>query len=307
VAVPSAPTQLTYLDRSGREIGKVGEPADQTSLELSPDGTRLLLSIFDPARQTRDLWIQDLKRGVRTRFTFGPNEDLAAVWSPDGQRLVFSSVRSDALDLFSQPADGAGAEELVAESTDNKYPNSWSNDGQLLLFHTGNARSRTGNDVWVLPLGQQQKPRVFLGGTFNETGGRFSPDGRWVSYQSGESGRAEVYVVPYPGPGGKWQISVGGGFAPRWNPNGRELLYQSTGTTIMSVTVDGSGTAFLASTPQKLFETRLRNENYRGYGVGSAYDISPDGQRILANLMTNAPTAPDAVTVVTNWTSLLRR
>ena len=307
MAAPSAPTQLTWLDRSGREVEKVGEPADQANLELSPDGTRLVLSIFDPAKQTRDLWVQDLKRGVRTRFTFGPNEDLGASWSPDGQRLIFSSVRTDVLDLFSQAADGSGSEELVFESTDNKYPGSWSNDGQFLLFHTGNARSRTGNDVWVLPMGQAQKPRVFLGGAFNETAGRFSPDGRWVSYQSAESGRAEVYVVPYPGPGGKWQVSADGGGSARWNPNGRELLYLSnSGTAIMSVTVDGTGTAFQAATPQKLFEARFRNENYRGYGNGSVFVISPDGQRILANLQTNAPTAPDAITVVTNWTSLLR-
>jgi Tol biopolymer transport system component len=310
IGVPSAPTQLTWLDRSGRELGKVGEPNDQTSLELSPDGARAVVSIFDPARQTRDIWIQDLTRNVRTRLTFGAGEEFQAVWSPDSARVAFSSLRADVLDLYVKAADGSGAEDLLLTSNDNKYPTSWSPDGRTLLFNIGNARSRTGNDILTIPLEPQgpREPQVLISTQFNEQTARLSPDSRWLAYMSNESGRAEIYVAPYPGPGGKWQISTGGGGTVRWHPNGRELFYLTPGnTSLMSVPVDGSGAAFRAGTAVKLFDARFRNQNYRGYGVGNSYDISPDGTRILANLLTNAEAAPDVLTVVTNWTSLLRR
>ena len=307
VTAPVPPSQLVWLDRSGRELEKIGEPADQIGIELSPDGQRVLLSVLDPVRQTRDLWVQDLARNVRSRFSFTPADEMTGIWSPDGTRILFSSIRSEVLDLFVKAADGSGAEEKVVESGDNKYPTNWSRDGRILLYHTGNARSRTGNDIWVLPMGSPgEQPRVLLGSAFNEQNARVSPDGRWVAYQLNESGRGEIYVMPFPGPGGKWQISTTGGTAPRWGHDGNELFYVANNATmLMRVAVNGRGSAFEVAIPEKLFDARFRNENYRGYGLGTPYDISPDGRRILANLQTVQPVAPDELTVITNWTSLL--
>jgi Tol biopolymer transport system component len=301
-----APTELVWVDRAGRGLETVGEPADQTAVQLSPDGRRVALSVFDPSKRARDIWIHDFARGVRTRFTFNQGDDWASVWSPDGRFLVFSANQSGLLDLYRKATDGAGAEEPLSKSVgNNRYASSWSADGRFLLYTTGRTRSQTGNDIWLVPQSDNQEPRPFLQTQFNETDGTFSPDGRWVAYQSDESGRDEITVVPFPGPGGKWQISTAGGEQPRWGRDGRELFFIEGSRKLMAATVNGSGAALQLGPVRMLFEARFRADNYLGYGVGGVYDVSPDG-RFLINVVGSEQPAQTPITVVTNWTSLVQ-
>jgi eukaryotic-like serine/threonine-protein kinase len=298
-------SQLVWLDRSGKMLATIGEKTDQSELQLSPDGTRVSVSVLDPSRQTRDIWIHDLTRdGLRTRFTFDAGEDWRSVWSPDGRSLVYSAGRPSPLNLYRKPSDGSGVEEPLLESGGNKYISSWSADGRFLLYGTGAGGSRTSTDIWVLPLTGERKSFPFVQTPFSEGIGRFSPDGRWVAYNSNESGRLEVYVVPFPMAGGKWQISTGGGEQPRWRRDGKELFYLN-GNVVMAAEVNGTGAAFQVGAARRLFEVRRRTESYRGFGLGSAYDVTPDGQRFLVNVVDQAA-LPPPVTVITNWAATLR-
>src|ERR1019366_6381374 len=181
--------------------------------ELSPDGKRASASIPDEARKGRDIWLYDVARGLRTRFTFGQS-GLTSLWSPDGSRVVFNSYHKGHSDMYQKASSGAGAEEVLLEDDLDKFPMSWSTDGRFILYaRSGPSRA---SDLFVLPLTGDRKPFPFLQTQFSEREGRLSPDGRWVAYRSNESGRNEIYVAPFPGPGGKWQISNAAGTYPRW-------------------------------------------------------------------------------------------
>jgi Tol biopolymer transport system component len=313
-------SQLTWLDRAGKQLATVGEPADQISVEVSPNATRVAVSVLDPATRARDIWIHDLTRdNLRTRFTFDASDDLYAIWSPDDTRLIFSSGRKGTLDMYQKSSTGVGSESaILADSVNNKYPSSWSADGRFALYQIGNANSQTGNDLWVLPLFGDRKTTPILQVPFNQTDGRFSPDGRWIAYQSNESGQFEVYVMPFdsgapagaPGGannvGGKWQVSSTGGSLPRWRGDGRELFFLSADNRMMAATVNGLGTAFEVGTVGALFEVRPRLLTYLGYGAGSIYGVSPDGQRFLVNAaIAGQTTVP--ITLVVNWTAALQK
>jgi serine/threonine protein kinase/Tol biopolymer transport system component len=295
-------SQLIWFDRAGKQIVALGDQADYGGVELSPDGTRAAVTILDPTRRTRDLWLYDVARGLRTRFTFDPAEETAAVWSPDGSRIGFGSARKGLFDLYVKPSSGAGNEELLLDEALNVdvLPTSWSPDGRSVLYVRAGGSS-TGNDLRVLPLSGDRKASVFLQTPFSEAGGRFSPDGRWIAYQSNESGRYEVYVAPFRGPGGKWQISTAGGVSPRWRRDGREMYYLAPDNRLMAALVNGESSAFQVGVVRALFETRPRP------GVNaSPYDASADGQRFLVNtLMQEATSAP--ITLVVNWTAALKK
>jgi Tol biopolymer transport system component len=253
------------------------------------------MGVLDPGRGTRDIWIFDTVRGVRTRFTFDPAEERTAVPSPDGGQVVFNSLRSGALELYRKASSGAGTEELLLKDGRSKDPNHWSPDGRFLLYRvTGDTRT---NDIWVLPLSGDRTPFPFVATPFSEGNARFSPDGRWVAYTSDESGQPEVYVAPFPSGEGKWQVSTAGGEFPRWRGDGRELYYLAAGNTLTAVAVAGTAAAFQAGAPQHLFKVNLPP------GPGYPYDVTPDGQRFLFNTEV-AP--PPPVTVVVNWMAGLR-
>jgi Tol biopolymer transport system component len=299
-------TQLVWVDRTGRPLETVGEPSDQTAVQLSNDGRAAAISVFDPSKGARDIWIQDFARRVRTRFTFSAADDWSSAWAPDGRDLVYSSSPSGLLDMYRKATDGAGTEEMVGKNVgNNRYVSSWSPDGRLLMYETGRTRAQTGNDIWVVQRSGDGEPQPFLRTAFNETDGQFSPDGRWVAYTSDESGRDEIAVVPFPGPGGKWQISTGGGGQARWGPGGRELFFLEGGTKLMAVALTERGAALEVGPVRMLFEARFRTENYLGYGVGDVYDVSPDG-RFLINIVNSEQPVQTPITVITNWTSLLR-
>jgi len=254
------------------------------------------VAIDDEGAQT---WLYDLSRETLTRLSSGGTVNQAPVWAPDGKRVAFQSNREGSLDLFSQLADGSGGLERLTTSESTPAANSWSSDGQLLAFVEPNPT--TGWDIWVLRL-SDRKAQPFLQTAFNESAPRFSPDGYWLAYVSDESGRWEIYVQPYPGPGGKWQISTDGGTEPMWNPNGRELFYRN-GRKMMAVEI-ATQSGFAAGKPRVLFEgdylpTPLMFPNY---------DVSQDGQRFLMfKPSEQEAAAPTQINVVLNWFEELKR
>jgi Tol biopolymer transport system component len=292
-------SQLVWFDRNGKQNGTLGNQARYRDLELAPDGGRVAVSLFDLARRDFDIWLLDIARGLRTRFTFDPADELTSVWSPDGSRVVFSSPRKGRFDLYQKASSGAGVEEdLLVDSLD-KYPVDWSPDGRFVLFAV--RAPKTGLDLWVLPLADR-KAFPLLHTPFGEISGRFSADGRWIAYVSNESGRNEVYVTPFPGPGGKWQVSTAGGNQPRWRRDGKEMFYLGPDNTLMAAAVNGQDSAFEVGAVRSLFDTRAPSR----WSGRSAYDVSADGQRFLVNtLAERAAAAP--ITLVVNWPALLKR
>ena len=301
-------SQLTWYDRAGKPVGSIGEPADQISIELSPDGTRALASLSDGSRRTRDLWIYDLRRGLRTRFTFDPANESVGAWSPDGERVVFnSSRRAGSFDLYQKASDGSGREELLVSDDHTKEPHGWSPDGRTLAYSAVDAR--TLQDLWTVGLTGEHKPAVFLQTPFIDVRPRISPDGRWLAYSSNESGRAEIYVTTFPNGSGKWQVSTAGGNFPRWRKDGKEIFYLSPDNALTVAVLSTAGATFQVSNVQRLFEIRPGQSGIAGQGVaqgGYAYDVSADGQRFLVNTLVEEDYT-EPLTLLVNWPALLRR
>ncbi|MDA2927732.1 hypothetical protein MYX78_10980, partial [Acidobacteria bacterium AH-259-G07] len=291
-------TQLVWFDREGKRLGPVGEPADYSNHELSPDGKRVAVGLLDPETQTRDIWLFDLARGTSSRLTFDAADDLNPVWSPDGTRVAFTSDRKGQRDIYQKMASGTGQDELLLESGEQKSVTDWSADGRFLLYNAPNPQ--TSGDVWMLPLSEEGKPTPFLQQSFNEREAQFSPDGRWVTYTSNESGTRQVFVQPFPATGGKWQISTQGGVQPRWRRDGKELFYIA-GSNLMAVEVNTRGSSLEAGIPKVLFEAP-----FAYLGRRNAYVVSADGRRFLI-ITPVEQAASSPITVVLNWTTQLAK
>jgi Tol biopolymer transport system component len=288
--------QLAWFDRAGVRTDVAGELADFSNVELSPDGKSVALSVMDQTRRTRDIWVQDLARGVRTRLTFDPGEERTAVWSRDSARVFYNAQRKNVeRDLFSKMSNGSSAETSVLADGLSKDPMDVSPDGRFLLYRVS---AKTRNDIWIQPLDGSGKPLPFVASDSNENYARFSPDGRWIAYTGDESGQPQIYVVPFPGPGGKWQVSAAGGSFPKWRGDGRELFYLAPDGKMMSVAVDGTTAAFRSEAPRALFQAPVASF------VGYQYAVTKDGRRFLVN---TAVPAPLPVTVVSDWTLTLNR
>jgi Tol biopolymer transport system component len=286
-------SEVAWLDRSGKKIGVLGDPADYYDPRISPDGRRVAVVIGDPG----DIWIYDVSRPARTRLTFAPGSDNAPTWSPDGRRVAFSSQRSGSGDLYAKPASGTGADELLSSSKAVKVANSWSPDGRYLVYTAVPEAPGSKANLWLLSVADR-KASPLVRAEFDEVAGAFSSDGRWLAYASNESGQYEIYVKTFPELGGNWQVSTAGGIEPRWRRDGKELFYLSTDGKVMSVEVHTDG-AFEIGTPQALFVTPFKNAS------GWRYDVSPDGQRFLVNRPVDEESSP--ITLVQNWTALLKR
>ena len=282
-------SQLTWVDRDGRQFGTVGEPAEYGDIEIAPDGRRAVVSILDPAVNTRDLWMVDLERGVRTRFTFDAADDVVPVWSADGAQVLFASNRRGHFDVYEKAAGGVSMETLVYQDETEKYPTSWAPDGRSAMVWSFDPE---GARLSVLPL-EGGRPTSFLEGFPNA--GRIAPDGRWVTYYSAESGRSEVYVVPFPTPSTKWQVSITGGNLPRWRADGRELFYAGRDNRLMAVPVAAAGSQFEVGPARALFEARP-------VGPRSFYAPAPDGQRFLLNTLRSGS---QSLTLVQNWRAVI--
>jgi eukaryotic-like serine/threonine-protein kinase len=294
--VQSAQLRLVWVNRNGAEQ-PLALPARTYMLpRLSPDGRRMAVAITE---QETHIWLYDFTREAWTRLTFEGDANSVPVWTPDGKRIAFNSSKEGPLNIFWQLSDGSGGLERLTTSQYLHAPESWSPDGQLLAFFEVNPATQ--RDIWVLRI-SDRKAQPFLRTQFDEAVPQFSPDGRWLAYISNETGRHEIYVQPYPGPGGKWQISTEGGTEPVWNPDGRELFYRS-GDKMMAVDIT-TQPSFAASTSRMLFQGRYVQAPF----PSSNYDVSRDGQRFLMlKPAEEAQAAPTQINVVLNWFEELKQ
>jgi Tol biopolymer transport system component len=290
-------SRLFWRDRAGKQTTPLGDSALYMDLSLSPDRQRVALSILDSHVGPPDIWICEVSRGLRSRFTFDPGADRWPIWSPDGTRVAFSSNRKGQFNLYVRSLAGSGVEELILESDQDKILSDWSSDGRYLLFEVRDPKTQS--DVWALPLTGDRKPFSLLQTSYKEMEAVLSPDGRWIAYNSDESGRAEVYVAPFPGPGRKWQVSTSGGTLPRWSGTGREIFFYGTGERLMTVEVSASGDSFQVGRTQPLFEIRAQRP-------GNAYDVTPDGRRFLVNTASETQNSAP-MTLVVNWPTELKK
>ena len=289
--------QFTWLDRQGNILGTVGKPGNVYSPRLSHDGKRLAYDMSEVANDNGDIWVHDLERDIPTRLTFDPRNESAPIWSPDDRRLLFFANFPGRSDLFTVPSDGTGSAEPLFRNDGENVPTDWSNDGTSVLVQTS-AAGTAGTDLLIYSTGDK-KVAPWIASSFDEKRGRFSPDRRWLSYDSDESGRMEVYVRGFAGEG-KWRVSSEGGHSSAWRRDGKELFYVSPDGRLMSVPVT-PGPEFRGGTPVALF----RVPTLFNFDEVSQYDVSPDGQRFLMNL--EQPTQGGlAMTLVTNWTALLK-
>ncbi|MEE9231600.1 MAG: protein kinase, partial [Acidobacteriota bacterium] len=287
-----AERKLIWMDRQGNVKPVTSTRRAFMQPRLSPDGRRLTIIV-----QAADdkLWIYDLERDTLTRLGFEEGDYYGSVWSPDSQHLVFYVERPGDGTLYRMRADGSGETEPLLSGKNVMFPTSWSPDGQVLAYTEQNPT--TGLDIWVLPLEGERKPVSYLRTDFDEYDATFSPDGKWLAYASDETGSGEVYVRPFPGPGGKWQMSAAGGANPVWALNGQELFYHARNA--MMVVALETEPRFKAAKPRVLF-TRLIDE-FAGYAV------APDGQRFLMVDRTKAEARPDRIHIVQNWFEELNR
>ncbi len=283
--------QLTWLDRAGKPLGTVGPPGDYSRPQLSPDGKRVAVARQDPQTQNRDIYVIDLARGVSSRLTFDPGDDLGPIWSPDGSRIAWRSGRDGAFQVYQKLASGVGPEEVLVKDNVRQHFTGWSADGRFLLYGRDDPKTRW--DILLVPTEGDRQPTVFLQTPFAEGPGSFSPDGRWIAYQSDDQGRFEVYVQPFPAAGDKWQISTSGGSSPAWRSDGKELYYVSPDRKLMAVEVKPGG-SFEATSPRVLFDLAPVRAD------GSSYTVTAAGDRFL---FVTAPEKAASLqfTVVTNW------
>ena len=277
--------QLMWPDRSGKDAGIASDNLGHSfDLRLSPQGDKVAVRIDNTG--VADIWVLDLARGVKTRLTFGPITNYAATWSPDSKWIYYSSTRNGRISMFRRAADGSSAEEAVFAGNDDVFPNDFSPDGKVLLF----TQITDGKDsIWALPLEEPHKPWKAV-----EKGGaaRFSPDGRYVAYHSEESGQYQVYVVPFGGRPGKWQVSPNLGGLPQWSRDGKELYYVDSTYSVISVPVKAEGDALQFGAPQTLI-TRTNTATVPSFAM------SPDGKQILVERLSQQ--VNQSVTLVTNF------
>jgi Tol biopolymer transport system component len=292
-------SQLAWFDRNGAQSEKVGEPGDYRGLYLSPDGKRVVVHAHEGTATGGNLWVVDWMRGTNTRLTFEATHEGQAVWSPDGDRIVYASARPTIFDLYQK---AGSAEEPLLQSNSGKLPTDWSSDGKFLLYSQGSPR-----DLFVLPMtGSDRKAIPFLQTKFDEGQGSFSPDARWIAYTSNESGTYQIYVKSFPASGAEQQISTTGGAFPHWNRNGRELFYIANDGKLMSVAVRSNGVKFDAEVPKALFDAGLPITVTGGTSNFDPYAVSADGQRFLITVRISDRTLVP-ITLLVNWPAVLNR
>jgi len=293
---------LVWVDRKGHEetinapLRSYGPP------RLSPDGTRVAIGILD--KGDTDIWIWDLAGETLRRLTFAPGMDGLPVWTPDGRRIVFMSDRTGVLNLYSHASDGSGSVERLTTSAYPQWPSSITPNGKWLAGFDILPKAAASSIVFfpTAPVPVDQLAETRFEGGFAE----FSPNGRYVAYQSAESGQLEVYVRPFPNVElGRWQVSTAGGTRPAWARNGSELFYLDRSNTFTGVQVRTSGSAFVYGSPAKVFDAKYVESNPARH-----YDVSPDGRRFLMikDSAEGDPNAtPASMVVVEHWFEELKR
>ena len=293
--------QVLRLNSSGGDAGSVGEPTDVITIRLSPDGQRLAEEVQDSQTKNVDIWIVDLARGVKTRFTFDPAFDTFPVWSPDGTRLAYSCNEKGHFDIYVKSATGAGDADALLVSDGDKYVTDWSRDGRYLTFTQIDSKGKNLADLFLLPLSGDRKPVPLVQTQFQEGSGVFSPDGRWIAYVSNESGKGEIYITSFPVSGGKWQVSQGGGTNPRWKPDGSGLYFRTPDGKLMAVSVVSKGPAVEVGTPQQEAKIQLGEQASNLW----VYDALPKGGGFIVLRPERTESVP--LVFVTHWPQGIRR
>jgi eukaryotic-like serine/threonine-protein kinase len=285
---------LAWFDRTGKQIGTLADRAAYDVIRLSPDDKFVAAAVTDPETGNDDIWLYDLSKGVRTRFTFSTANDTNPLWSPDGAQIVYTNDgRNGNDDIFIKPANGLGREEPLLQTDGYEVATSWSPDRRFLCYDRRDPKTK--GDIWILPVFGDRKPFPFLNSVFHEHSGSFSPDGKWLAYVSDETGRSEVYVTPFPSRAGKWQVSKGALFGAWWSKDGKEIFYGSADVKLTAVPVKTDPT-FESGVPVALLDLTIANNG----------TISSNRQRFLLSLQfTGQQNQP--IRIVTNWTADLRR
>ncbi len=298
-SVGAAESALTWMDPAGKELGRVGDPAIMANPTLSPDGSRVAIDISDEKANNVDIWIESTTGAGNSRFTFDPAEEVVGVWSRDGSTVAYRAAVGDGLSIFSKRATGLEREKnlltVPTSSMDDLVPNSFTLDGRQILC---TRMTSSGNHLELLPVGGGDPLRL-LTSKGSEMNGQISPDGKWVTYASDESGNWEIYVTSFPGTAGKWQVSRGGGGEPRWRGDGKEIFYIAPSGMLMAVPVSGE-TTFATGTPAPLFQIHGRAP------ISSTdvftYDVAKDGKRFLVNRYVKPEHVPP-LTILLNTTA----
>jgi serine/threonine protein kinase/Tol biopolymer transport system component len=287
---------LVWFDRSGKELGAAAEPDDRApvNVQLSPDQRSAVLS--RSYEGNTDVWILDVNRKAFTRVTTDPAPELVPTWSPDGGSILYSKVSGGGFRLAHKPLREGGKETELPITT-RAIALDWSSDNRFILYRT-NEPAETGWNVWAIPDAGSGKPFPLLQSHFDERTATFSPDARWIAYESNETGQFEIYIYPFPGPGEKVTVSNRGGSQPRWKADGTELFYVAADGNLMSVPVrlPSASQRIELGTPTALFRTRIGN-TVQG-GIAYAYAITKDGQRFLMSTLVEQPAV--ALTLILN-------
>jgi Tol biopolymer transport system component len=294
--VAQAGAILKWRDRSGELIADVGEPDRLYAVELSPDDSLAVVVIGDPESGNGDLWILELERGLLTRFTSDEGDEYSPLWSPDGSEIVYTVADGGTYRLVRKAVESSGAGDVLLESESNRVATGWGPGGQSLLVSA--ERKGTGWDQLVLELDGEPETKDLIVTEFAEGVGRLSPDGGWILYQSNASGRFEVYVQPYPGPGRTLRASTAGGLWPRWSADGTEIYYQTFAGMLMAVPVRSAGSGLTLAPAVELFSGPSIDD-------GGKYDVTADGRFLVVEPI--AEQQPEPVVVLMNWPAVLDR
>jgi predicted Ser/Thr protein kinase len=294
-------SQFTWLGRTGKPLGVVGELGEYGAFRVSLDGRRVVSSLDRPG--STDLWLLEVERGVAGRFTSNSGLSTFPIWSPDGRTILYSTGAPR--NLFRKDSSGAGNEQRFSRSPNNQFATDWSRDGRWVLYYE--VTPGTQRDLWVLPVTPDGKPapnstpRSYLRTPYDERWGRFSPEAppRWVAYQSDETGRWEVYIQAFPEPRGATRVSTGGGQFPQWGAGARELFYVSPDNKLMGVSLKPGADTVEPSAPREIFPLSVIETGW------SPYDTAPDGQRFLVRATPGHAAQP--LTVIVNWPALLKK
>jgi eukaryotic-like serine/threonine-protein kinase len=295
---------LIWCARDGKQMETVAQASRYIGPSLSPDGTRFAVTIFVGNQGIADVWVFDLARATRTRLTFGTGITTnlgGATWTPDSKTIFYTSVDKGVFRIYAKAADGSSSERLILESADaSAYPRSVSPDGRYLIYERRLNQSETGDHIWALPLSGNGKPFAIVQDAFDERVPAVSPDGKWLAYQSNESGRPEIYITAFPAGGAKWQVASNGGTTPKWRRDGKELFFLDPQDNLVAVDVNPSGNAVQLGAPHTLFQAVGIQRDF------GPYDVTADGKKFLIN-SGNLKEGTEPVTLVQNWPEELKK
>jgi Tol biopolymer transport system component len=291
-------TTLEWRSRNGQPDGVLGDKAPYEHAALSPDGRSAVVRIPDPGTGMADLWIYDIERDLRTRFTFDPADDTWPVWSPDGARVFFASARGGSYAIYSKDVGGSGDAEPVFATETDIFPNDVTPDGSAIVYMSTGTETRA--DLWLLPLTPGAEPVALRNSSYTDGVGRVSPDGRWLSYNSDESGQFEVYVTTFPEPGRRWQVSTDSGGYASWSADGSEMFYTEMDGQLMAAAVGSEGDTFRVGQVEPLFEIQPPEAG------GAFFSVAPDGQRLLV-VPSTVQSADTLLNLIVNWPDFLAK